>query len=57
MTLTFHLSLHLMGNQQVGEDNMFIFGAHADEVGGLRAQRVGYACDPNGDFNSSLNFK
>jgi hypothetical protein len=47
----------MMGNQQVGEDNMFIFGAHADEVGGLRAQRVGYACDPNGDFNSSLNFK
>ena len=38
--------------EEVGEENMFIFGAHADEVDALRSQRSTYECDPR--FGAAL---
>ncbi len=39
--------------QEIGEENMFIFGARADAVAGLRASRHSYQPDPR--FNHVVN--
>lgn len=38
---------------QVGDENMFIFGARSHEVAELRQQRVGYPVDPR--FTAALD--